>query len=238
MYVITPTGRQAWESQDASIPEQYRRFLWLIDVQGDARAVRGLAHDHAPTLLSDWLQELEELGFIEARPAGVDDATIPLSFNQPSLQAGADALAGLAGTGAYLALRRNDGRQSKPTADMTVLIVEDDPDQLALADLRLTMAGYRVRTASTVHALVKSLTKDEVPDLLLLDVLLPDGNGLEVLGKIRRHPKFSSLPIIMLTAAREPSDIGKGLALGADGYVIKPYSKNIINAVILKVLNG
>jgi DNA-binding response OmpR family regulator len=85
---------------------------------------------------------------------------------------------------------------------------------------------------------VRSLIKDEAPDLLLLDVMLPDGNGFEVLGKIRRHPKFSSLPIIMLTAASEPSDIGKGLALGADGYVIKPYSKNIINAVILKVLNG
>ena len=236
MYVITNAGREAWESQDAAIPEQYRRLLWLVDVQGTARAVRGLAQDHSPSLLKDWLQELAELGLIERRAGGLEDTTIPLSMNQPKAESAAEAVAALAGTGAYIGVRPRARREGKPPGEMTVLIVEDDPDQLALADLRLTMAGYNVRVATSVAALLKSLINEGAPDLLLLDVVLPDGNGFDVLGKIRRHPQFAALPIVMLTAENEPADIGRGLALGADGYVTKPYSKNVMTDVILKVL--
>jgi DNA-binding response OmpR family regulator len=119
---------------------------------------------------------------------------------------------------------------------MQVLIVEDDPDQRALADLRISMAGYGVRVAASVGDLLRSLRKDGTPDLLLLDVMLPDGNGFDVLAKLRRHPDYTSLPIIMLTAERKPADIGRGLALGADGYVIKPYSKALITDVIARVV--
>lgn len=239
MYVVTKAGRDAWESQDTSVPEQYRRLLWLIDVQGGARAVKGLCQDHPERLIRDWLGELNELGFIQPRQPGADDTTISLTLNEPALQAGANAVASLSGTGAYLAVNpSSQARTPKAPAQSTVLIVEDDPDQLALADLRVTMAGYRVRVAASIDELLKSLLNEASPDLLLLDGVLPDGNGFDVMAKIRRHPKFSSLPIVMLTAERDPVDIGRGLALGANGYVTKPYSKNLLSHVIHRVLNG
>ena len=117
-----------------------------------------------------------------------------------------------------------------------ILIVEDDADQLALADLRVSMAGYRVRVASSVNAFLQTMLDDGAPDLLLLDVMLPDGDGFEILAKMRRHQALASLPIVMLTAKSDPADIGKGLALGADGYVTKPYTKKILADVIRRVL--
>jgi DNA-binding response OmpR family regulator len=77
---------------------------------------------------------------------------------------------------------------------------------------------------------------DGPPDLLLLDIELPDGDGFEVLSRLRKHPSLNALPIVLLTAKNDAADIGKGLVLGADGYVTKPYTKNILADVIRRVL--
>ena len=144
----------------------------------------------------------------------------------------------LARTGAFLATDRIRGRKlpQKDPADTVVLVVEDDPDQRALADLRVSMAGYKVRVADSVKAFLQGMLDEGAPDLLLLDVSLPDGDGFEVLQKLRRHPSFGALPVVMLTAKNEPEDIGRGLVLGADGYVTKPYTRNILADVIRQVL--
>ncbi|HEX5633025.1 MAG TPA: hypothetical protein VFX50_07345, partial [Gemmatimonadales bacterium] len=62
MYVVTEAGRHVWESQDVAVPEVYRLFLWMLDVQGERRALRSLLKEHPERLLRDWLAELEELG--------------------------------------------------------------------------------------------------------------------------------------------------------------------------------
>jgi DNA-binding response OmpR family regulator len=93
-----------------------------------------------------------------------------------------------------------------------------------------------VRAAESVQQLVRSLMEHGTPDLLLLDVMLPDGSGFDVLAKLRRHSDYASLPVVLLTAKSDPADIAKGLALGADGYVTKPYSKSILAGVISGIL--
>ncbi|OGA76320.1 MAG: hypothetical protein A3G81_01295 [Betaproteobacteria bacterium RIFCSPLOWO2_12_FULL_65_14] len=228
MWLVTSAGREAWKSQDTAIPERYRRLLRSIDVQGDARAIQELLGDHPEQLVQDWLHELEELRFIESRVGSGD--------SEPISKVAAEASAVLAETGAYLAERSSKARNPKPAAETTILIVEDDPDQLALADLRVSAAGYKVRAVASVSQLKTYLAQDEVPDLLLLDLMLPDGNGFSVLSDLRRHPRLASLPIVMLTVVNEPAYIAEGLALGADGYVTKPYSKNILIGVIKGVL--
>lgn len=232
MYVITPAGRAAWESQDAAIPASYRRLLWSIDMQGATSAIREMALEHPPTLVQDWLKELQELRFVQPGREGLSDTTLPISPNEPSIQSAAEAVASLTETGAYFALRPRPAGKAKAPAALQVLILEDDPDQRALADLRLSMAGYAVRVAASVADLLRALRKDGTPDLLMLDVMLPDGNGFDVLAKLRRHPKYSGLAIILLTAVRDAEAIGKGLALGANGYVAKPYSRNVLSRVI------
>jgi PleD family two-component response regulator len=246
IYRLTQSGRDAWETQDAAVPADYRRLLWIMDFHGHTGLLQKLVGTYPGHILDEWLDELEELGLIEQVPAGeegerdfaVVDETQKL--DEKMLRDETEKAAStLARTGAYLALDRLRVRQgtAKPPADTVVLIVEDDPDQLALADLRMTMAGYRVRAAHSANGLLQSMFDEGAPDLLLLDIELPDGDGFEILARMRRHKVLSDLPIVMLTAKTDPEAIGRGLALGADGYVTKPYTKNILADVVRRVLN-
>jgi two-component system OmpR family response regulator len=234
MYVVTKTGRAAWESGDAAVPEQYRLLLWRIDMQGDEQACNALRELYPKTLVSDWLGELLELGYIERGKRSDADITVPLEASAIAA-AGASAVQTLSSVGAYVAAESVPAMRGKKPSEVVVLVVEDDPDQRALADLRVSMAGYQVKVASSVNELLWNLLNEPPPDVLLLDVMLPDGNGFDVLAKLRRHPKYSGLAIILLTAVRDAEAIGKGLALGANGYVAKPYSKNVLTRVIRTV---
>ena len=236
VYRLTDAGRGAWESQDAAVPADYRLVLWLIDFHGHAH-VRTLVNRFPAHLLGDWMREMEELGLIEPIPEDAEDPEKALA-PQPAPQEIEAASNSLLASGAYLAVGRLRGRRpiSKRAADTVILIVEDDPDQLALADLRVTMAGYSVRVANSADAFIQTLAQKGPPDLLLLDVTLPDGDGFEILTKLRQHRRYGSLPVVMLTAKSEYEDIGKGLRLGADGYITKPYSKNILADVVRRVL--
>ena len=243
-YRLTAAGREAWEGQDSAVPADYRRILWMMDVQGQGGVGEALSKLYPEEMLEEWLSELEEIGLIERIPDGEQgfasrgpDRTLALDQGQIS-EAVRIAGASLARTGAYLALDRLRRRPlpSKTAAETVVLIVEDDPDQLALADLRVSMAGYKVRVAGSVNGFLQALVDEGAPDLLLLDIMLPDGDGLDVLSKMRRHQALGSLPIVLLTARNEPGDIGRGLALGADGYITKPYTKNILADAIERIL--
>jgi CheY-like chemotaxis protein len=245
-YRLTKAGRDAWEAQDNAVPADYRRILWLMDFYGHAGVVEDLLRHYPQNLLDEWLGELHELGLIEPVPEG-EAPPLPRdsepTLSNPDLRRDAQAAAQSAGetlarTGAYLAADRIARRDplAKSPGDTVILIVEDDPDQLALADLRLSMAGYKVRVAASVNAFLQSMLDDGPPDLLLLDAQLPDGDGFEVLSRMRKHHSFGAMPIVMLTAQADPADIGKGLVLGADGYITKPYSKNILADVIGRVL--
>ena len=124
----------------------------------------------------------------------------------------------------------------KEASQITVLLVEDDPDQAALADLRISMAGYRVRLARNRREALADLATQPAADVVLLDVQLPDGNGFEILAGMRRHARFALVPVIMLTALDSAAAIRRGLDLGADGYMTKPYSKNLLVDTIRQVL--
>lgn len=230
-----------------AVPEDYRRILWLMDFHGQDGVVTELLRRYPRNVLDEWLTEMEDLGLIEPTIGGEDDASAfstreadrTLGLDQARMRRdGEAASAALARTGAYISADRLSRRPAprKPPADTVVLIVEDDPDQLALADLRVSMAGYKVRVARSLNEFLHSMLDEGAPDLLLLDVVLPDGNGFDLLVKMRRHAVLGSLPIVMLTAENEAEDIGKGLLLGADGYITKPYTKNILADVIRRVL--
>jgi CheY-like chemotaxis protein len=249
IYRVTAAGRKAWENQDVAVPAEYRRMLWMMDFHGHASVIDDLVRRYPKHMLDDWLAEMEELGLIEESQEGELEDTHPAFSAQDADQTITMDLARLreesesagttlARTGAYVAADRVGLRpaSSKAPGDTVVLIVEDDPDQLALADLRVSMAGYKVRVAKSVNDYLQSMLDAGAPDLLLLDVVLPDGNGFDVLAKIRRHPVLGSLPVVLLTAKDEAGDIGKGLLLGADGYITKPYTKNILADVIRRVL--
>src|SRR5574341_2673721 len=110
-----------------------------------------------------------------------------------------------------------------------ILIVEDERDILQLVRLYLEKQGYRTCTATTGLEGLKQ-TKTENPDLVILDLMLAEMDGLEVCKRLRADPKTARIPIIMLTAKAEEADTVIGLELGADDYVTKPFSPKALMA--------
>jgi len=105
----------------------------------------------------------------------------------------------------------------------SVLIVEDDEDILALLEYNFQNAGFEVSVARDGLEALNKLRRQQ-PDLVLLDIMLPGADGFEVCKAIKRDPKTAHVPVIMLTARGEEVDRIVGLELGADDYVVKPFS--------------
>ena len=108
-----------------------------------------------------------------------------------------------------------------------ILLIEDEEDILDLVHYNLAKEGYRVTCAATGEDGLKA-ARAEKPDLILLDLMLPGIDGLEVCRVLKREEETRELPIIMLTAKGEESDIVTGLELGADDYVTKPFSPRVL----------
>jgi len=104
-----------------------------------------------------------------------------------------------------------------------VAVVDDEPDLLELVSLHLTRAGFMVRTYPDAGRFQKSLLSS-LPDLVILDLMLPDADGLEVCKDLKRDQRTAGIPVMMLTARGEESDRVVGLEIGADDYVTKPFS--------------
>ncbi len=120
-------------------------------------------------------------------------------------------------------------------ADTSILLVEDERDLLELLKYNLDREGYAVRTAETGEEALKQVRSDP-PDLILLDLMLPAMDGLEVCRSLKSRDATADVPVIMLTAKGEESDIVRGLELGADDYVTKPFSPRVLMARIQAVL--
>ena len=114
-----------------------------------------------------------------------------------------------------------------------ILVADDEPDVLELIEVNLTTAGYEVLTAADGGEALRK-ARAAVPDLILLDIMLPEMDGLEVCKALRRDAVKASLPIIMLTARAAEIDRVLGLELGADDYITKPFSPR---ELILRVKN-
>jgi len=104
-----------------------------------------------------------------------------------------------------------------------ILVVEDEPDIAALLAYQLTREGFRVETAGTGPDALQAVSRD-IPDLVVLDRMLPGFSGDEVLRRLRDDPATSTIPVLVLTARKEQEDRIKGLELGADDYLTKPFS--------------
>jgi len=112
---------------------------------------------------------------------------------------------------------------AQKTAPARILVVEDERDIAALVAYHLTREGYRVRTADGGAEAIEAVSHER-PDLVVLDLMLPGFSGYDVLAELRRRPATAAVPVIVLTARRDEEDRIKGLELGADDYVTKPFS--------------
>lgn len=111
----------------------------------------------------------------------------------------------------------------KKPAVPRVLVVEDEPDIAALIAYQLTREGYRVETAGTGQEALQAVGRD-IPDLVVLDRMLPGVGGDEILKRLKDEPGTANIPVLVLTAKKEQEDRIEGFELGADDYLTKPFS--------------
>jgi two-component system, OmpR family, alkaline phosphatase synthesis response regulator PhoP len=111
----------------------------------------------------------------------------------------------------------------------TILLIEDDDDIRELVVYNLERNGYRVKAAATGEQGLKEVAKRR-PDLIILDLMLPDTDGLTICRRLRSDPALQDVPIAMLTARSEDADVVAGLELGADDYITKPFSPRVLVA--------
>ena len=119
----------------------------------------------------------------------------------------------------------------------TVMIIEDEPDAAELFGEMMRINGFRViKMFSSTPAI--SMIAQEKPDVILLDIMMPDISGLEVLRYMRREPELARIPVIVVSAKSMPSDIKSGLEAGASVYLTKPVGFQDLKQAVEKVLAG
>ena len=118
-----------------------------------------------------------------------------------------------------------------------VLVVDDEPALLRLMEFVLARQGFRLLTATNgVDAL--NLVREQKPDLIVLDIMMPRLDGFQVAEAIRANPTTAHMPIIMLSAKAQEADIERGIAVGVDTYITKPFSPDSLVETVLGFLEG
>ena len=116
-----------------------------------------------------------------------------------------------------------------------IAIVDDEPDIVELVSINLKKAMFKAKGFSDAESFYRFL-EEKIPDLIILDLMLPDADGLEICKYLKKEDKFSSIPIIMLTAKGDETDKILGLEFGADDYVTKPFSPRELVARVRAIL--
>jgi DNA-binding response OmpR family regulator len=117
----------------------------------------------------------------------------------------------------------------------SVLVVDDEPNIVLSLEFLMTQAGYEVRIARDGNEALEAVV-EKTPDLILLDLMIPGRDGYDVCQTLRRSEEWATIPIIMLTAKGREVEKEKGLALGANDYVTKPFSTSELTARVKKLL--
>ena len=252
VFELTPKGRNELDAAGTALSPSALKLLVLIDGKSTVgeTAVRATAVALGNEAVLDILRRLAEGGFIEL----VMDAGGSLNFvdffsgekpRAPSPAAIAEAeIASTATTlllqqrGYFVRIARRPTTQREPgnTRTLSILTVEDEPVLAGMLKRVLEAEGFSVRNATNRAQIAAEFRRPALPDLVLLDVMLPDIDGFEVLLKIRQHPALTTLPVVMLTSQATREAVLRGLVGGADGYVTKPFEipalVKAVNAVL------
>ncbi len=240
VYMLTSKGNAELTGANTSLSADDLELLVMIDgmvtVEGIARQTKsGLTAETVAAML----HELVKGGYI-ADPDGTAAINVSDFFKESDA-----GLASLQANGFFVRIARRADPKAKPAEPaarpaqkkkITVLVVEDDPQLAKMLRTYLKMEDFAVRVAATREEINKALREAPRPDVVLLDVVLPDVNGFDVLAKMRQHDATKSVPIIMATAKATREAVLEGLRRGADGYVTKPYDVPVLLAAVKTVL--
>lgn len=140
--------------------------------------------------------------------------------------------------GFYVRIARRAAQERKLAEGekLQVLIVEDEQHLAKLLRTFLTLEGFTAHVASNREEILKALRSAPRPDLVLLDVILPDADGFQILNAMRKHPALKAVPVVMLTSKNSRDAVLKGLSGGATGYITKPFEIEVLMKAVHAVL--
>jgi len=250
IFALTDKGNRELKSSDTPLSVTELQVLVLVDgfssfgeiverVPGSSRdeITAAARHLHAGKfIVSTTGPESDAMG------SGFSTIAVPAGFfSGLSLDASPEAGGGTAilrrkGYYVRIARRAPVRHEVRKGWQPTILVVDDDPDLQKLVRTYLSLEGYKMRAALKRDDILAALRQQPPPDLVLLDVQLPDANGFDILDRMRHHPALKSMPVIMLTAEATRESVLRGLRGGADGYVTKPFEPDMLITAVKAVL--
>jgi CheY-like chemotaxis protein len=254
-YVKTPTGKAEIAAHPGKLPAGLKTLLGLIENSTVAQ-LQGKLPQVPLDKLNAALDRLFVDGYIEIAVAAAAAPTTPdaeLDFAQfinrpvkePTIQQKQRAEATLSGirpskkAGYYVHIVNRSAKRIAPHAGgnkHTVLIIDADQANTLVMARALLLAKFETRTAARQDEIVEQLNKQPPADVIAMDTVLPDVAGLELLGRLRQHPTYKSVPIIVMTAKVEHVDVVAALAYGASGYMTKPFKPEALVDSVQAVL--
>ena len=259
IFVVSESGRDELKYGSTRLPLVALELLVLFDGKKTLaqvmEGIKGLPTDEllktAQNLVRDAYiehpQSEPEILIDMSLFLGGDSSPSTVANPRPEFNAEADkAEQRLSLDGYYVGIARRAATKKKPNAGSsyaspddwiyTVLVVEDNKDIQRTLRLLLNLEKFEPRVAGNRNEIVAELRRVPSPDVILMDVNLPDANGFDILAKIRQHPALKSRPVLMLTTQANREDVLRGMAGGADGYITKPFENEILIRSIRTVL--
>jgi CheY-like chemotaxis protein len=244
---LTPKGSGELREARTSLPARELEVLVLVDGHSTVAQILRSARGAAREAVLETIGKLRDAGLVRVTsesPYGAIDAGDFFSAKTPAGVAPGDDAEAAAGVsslqhqGYYvrIARRAGDAPPREEGRKLSVLVIEDEPHLAKLLGTYLRLEDFVPRAAGHRETILAELRKPEPLDLVLLDVVLPDADGFDVLASMRRHPRFRSVPVIMLTARATREAVLMGLRCGADGYITKPFEVEVLMRAVKTVL--
>ena len=236
--VLTREGENELHEAGTTLTRAQLEALVLIDGETSVAQVLKRAEDTQAAVTRASLRELIDKGFVNALAHFESDGLDPGDFftttkaSTQAVEPGHEAEAEAAATAEFLhengycvnVARRPKVKRERPSGRKPmVLVIDDDPDICSLLETYLKLEGFETRSAGNRDGIIAEFRRTPLPDVVMLDVLLPDANGFDILHKMREHPVLKGLPIIMLTGEATREAVLRGILGGADGYITKPF---------------
>jgi CheY-like chemotaxis protein len=230
VYTLTNKGSAELSSARTSLSSSELSVLVLLDGKANVAQVRTSAASLAPAAVDQALEKLLKGAHIVLAIDVTSDHIDPGDFFAGAASESEAAAAKLQQQGYFVKFARSatEARKLAAGQKFTVLVVEDDPQLAKLVRTYFQMEGYDTRLAANREEINAALRQPPKPDVMLLDVMLPDIDGFDVLARVRQHDAVKDIPVIMMTAKATREAVLKGLQRGANGYVTKPFEIDVL----------
>ena len=242
VYTLTPRGQQELRGGMTTLSPAEIELLVRLDGILSVAQIRAGMPAVAPAVFTATFKTLVDrrlLSVAELDPFALQFKTQlnTLALSQAEAEADSGAVS-LRKTGYYVSIARARGpvRKLAPGEVLSVIVVDDEPILAKFIQSYLSFEGFQVRLAGNRAEVIAEFRKQPVPDLILLDVMLPDADGFDILLRLRQHPALKNVPVIMLTGKATRESVIKGLASGADGYITKPFEADALMHAVRTVV--